>query len=407
LISKNNDMKKVLLFNLLLISSLSFAQDSTSTLIQDAIFDRPFIDNTTSKTALGGYLEANSNYFIEDGLGEGLSFEMRRFNIFLYSSISERIKFLAELEFEHGTEEIALETALLDFRVNESLNLRAGILLPQIGIVNANHDSPKWDIIDRPLSSLLIIPTTLSEVGFGVFGKFYLGNNTLSYDAYIVNGLQDGIVLNEEGITSISSGKSEEAFGEDNNGTPMYNGRVSISNREFGEFGLSYYGGVYNSYLMEGEEVDEKRSLHLIALDFSTNIKKLSIKGEYVKALIDVAEDIDESYGTEQNGGFIQATYPIIEKTMFGYTKAKINAVVRAEAVDLNQGTFKSNFTHTSTIEGNEIGNDIKAFVLGVSFRPTSSTTFRANYRKHWSTDILNNPPAMMAGFQFGFASFF
>jgi len=400
-------MKNILLYTLLLISSFSFAQDSTASLIQNAIFDRPFIENTSAKTALGGYLEANSNYFIEDGIGKGLSFEMRRFNIFLYSSISERIKFLAELEFEHGTEEIALETALLDFRINQGLNFRAGILLPQIGIVNANHDSPKWDIIDRPLSSTLIIPTTLSEVGFGLFGKFYVGNNTLSYDAYIVNGLQDGVVLNEEGITSIPSGKSVDSFEEDNNGTPMYNGRIAISNRKFGEFGLAYYGGVYNSYLMEGEEVDEKRSLHLIAFDFNTSFQKLELKGEYVKALIEVAEDIDENYGTEQNGGFIQATYPIIQKTLFGYTNAKINAVVRAEAVDLNQGTFKSNSPQTSAIEGNKIGNDIKAFVLGISFRPTSATTFRANYRKHWSTDILNNPPALMAGFQFGFASFF
>ena len=401
-------MKKIFILSLLLVSSTLVAQDTTSTILnQEAIFDRPFIENTSNKTALGGYLEANSNYFIEDGLGEGLSFEMRRFNIFLYSSISERIKFLAELEFEHGTEEIALETALLDFRINQGLNLRAGVILPQIGLVNANHDSPKWDIIDRPLSSSLIIPTTLSEVGFGVFGKFYVGNNTFSYDAYMVNGLQDGIVLNEEGITSIPSGKSEEAFAEDNNGTPMYNGRVAISNRKFGEFGLSYYGGVYNAYLMEGEAVDEKRSLHLIGLDINTSIKKLELKGEFVKALIDVAEDIDESYGTEQYGAFLQATYPIVQKTMFGYTNARINAVVRAESVDLNQGTFKNNFTHTEAIEGNKIGNEIKAFVLGLSFRPTASTTFRANYRKHWSTDILNNPPALLGGFQFGFASFF
>lgn len=400
-------MKKIFILCFMLIGFVSLAQDSTATLNQEAIYDRPFIENNISKTALGGYLEANSNYFIEDGLGEGLSFEMRRFNIFLYSSVSDRIKFLAELEFEHGTEEIALETALLDFRVNQGLNFRAGILLPQIGLVNANHDSPKWDIVDRPLSSSLIIPTTLSEVGFGVFGKFYVGNNTLSYDAYLVNGLQDGVVLNEEGMTSIPSGKSEEAFAEDNNGTPMFNGRLAISNRKFGEFGLSYYGGVYNSYLMEGEQVDEKRSLHLIAFDFNSNIKKFEIKGEYVKAIIDVAEDINESYGSEQCGGFIQVTYPIIEKTMFGYTKAKINAVIRAEAVDLNQGTFKNNFPNTETIEGINIGNEIKAFVLGVSFRPTASTTFRANYRRHKSTDIQNNPPAIMAGFQFGFASFF
>lgn len=119
MISKDKNIKNILLYTLLLISRFSFAQDSTATLIQNAIFDRPFIENTSAKTALGGYLEAYSNYFIEDGIGEGLSFEMRRFNIFLYSSISERIKLLSELEFEHGTEEIALETALLDFRINQ------------------------------------------------------------------------------------------------------------------------------------------------------------------------------------------------------------------------------------------------------------------------------------------------
>jgi len=390
-----------------LICTGLFAQDTTRVINQEAIFDRPFIDNSLSKTAIGGYLEANSNYFIEDGLGEGLSFEMRRFNIFLYSSISERVKFLAELEFEHGTEEIALETALLDFQVNQSLNFRAGILLPQIGYVNANHDSPKWDIIDRPLSSTMIIPTTLSEVGVGVFGKFYLGENTLSYDAYLVNGLQDGVIYNEEGITFIPGGKSEEAFEEDNNGTPMYNTRLAISNRKFGEFGLSYYGGVYNSYLMEGEEVDDKRSLHLLALDFHTQINKLTVKGEFVKAMIDVAEDIVESYGTEQAGGFIEFTYPVIERKICGYSNSKINTVVRLEAVDMNQGTFKNNFLYTSSIEGDNIGNETKAIVFGISFRPTEATSFRANYRKHWSIDILGNPPALLGGFQFGFASYF
>lgn len=402
-------MKKTqkLVLGLSLLCTGLYAQDTTEVINQEAIFDRPFIDNTVSKTAIGGYLEANSNYFIEDGLGEGLSFEMRRFNIFLYSSISERIKFLAELEFEHGTEEIALETALLDFRVNQALNVRAGILLPQIGLVNANHDSPKWDIIDRPLSSTMIIPTTLSEVGVGLFGKFYIGNNTISYDAYVVNGLQDGVVLNEEGITFIPAGKSEESFGEDNNGTPMYNGRLAIINRKFGEYGISYYGGVYNSYLMEGEAVDDKRSLHLLAFDFNTQINKLTVRGELVKAMIDVAEDIDESYGTEQAGGFLELTYPIIKKTLFGYEHAKINSVFRLEAVDMNQGTFKNNFLYTSSIEGDKIGNEIKAIVLGLSFRPTAATTFRANYIKHWSTDILRNPPALLGGFQFGFASYF
>ena len=93
----------------------------------ESIYKRPFID--FGKTAVGGYLEANSNYFSEDGVSEGFSMEMRRFNIFLFSKISKRVKFLSELEFEHGTEEIALETAQLDFEFSPFLNFRAGIIL--------------------------------------------------------------------------------------------------------------------------------------------------------------------------------------------------------------------------------------------------------------------------------------
>ena len=151
--------------------------DSATVIQQNAMYDRPFIGNSKAKIALGGYVEGNTNYFAEDGVSEGFGMELRRFNIFLYSNISRKIKFLAEIEFEHGTEEIAIETAQLDFEINQGLNFRAGILLPQIGLFNVNHDSPKWDVIDRPLVSSMIIPSTLSEVGFGLFGKFYFGKS--------------------------------------------------------------------------------------------------------------------------------------------------------------------------------------------------------------------------------------
>ncbi len=126
--------KNVLIIIFIYSSSFAFAQrDSVSvqkkdtTINQDAIYNRPFIQLGRSTTAVGGYLEANTNYFVTDGIPEGFSMEMRRFNIFLYSAISNRIRFLSELEFEHGTEEISLETALLDFQLNQALEFRAGI----------------------------------------------------------------------------------------------------------------------------------------------------------------------------------------------------------------------------------------------------------------------------------------
>ncbi|MBL4593650.1 MAG: hypothetical protein JKX68_07545 [Flavobacteriales bacterium] len=405
-------IKYLLLLSLFIVTSLVAQNDSTKTKFlnrinkdsiqitnQDQIYNRPFIGIGKSKTAVGGYLEGNTNYFAEDGVTEGYSMELRRFNIFLYSAISKRVKFLAELEFEHGTEEIELEMAQMDFEFNPALNFRAGILLPQIGLFNSNHDSPQWEIIERPLSSTQIIPSTLSEVGFGFFGKFYPGGSIITYNIYIVNGLQQNIIVNEEGKTFIPAGKDEEMFGEDNNGTPMYNGRLAFNNRKLGELGVSYYGGVYNSYRLEGEEVDDKRNLQIIAVDFTTKIYKATIQGEFVTASIDVPSDLEEVYGNQQMGYFAEIIYPIVKRKILGYKDAVINTTLRYEFVDYNIGTFAST--------GENIGDHIKGITVGLGFRPTAGTIIRFNYRYHRITDILGNPPAQLGGFQFGFATYF
>ena len=159
-----------LLFALAVTSAPLGAQaspDTTRRPAQDGVFNRPVVGQL-DRTAIGGYVEANSNYGVTDGIGEGFSMELRRFNIFLFSAIGSRVRFLAELEFEHGTKEIKLETALIDVRFTPSFVVRGGIILPPLGAFNLNHDSPRWNFIDRPIVSTEIIPATLSEVGFGV-----------------------------------------------------------------------------------------------------------------------------------------------------------------------------------------------------------------------------------------------
>ncbi len=47
------------------------------------------------------------------------------------------------------------------------------------------------------------------------------------------------------------------------------------------------------------------------------------------------------------------------------------------------------------------------ALVPSISFRPTSDTVFRVNYRYHWVTDFQGNDPARIAGFQLGLATYF
>jgi hypothetical protein len=368
------------------------------TLAQDGIYARPFI-GSVSFASIGGYVEGNTNYFVQDGVGDGLSMELRRFNVFLFSQISPRLRFLSELEFEHGTEEIALETALVDLQIRPGLIVRAGIVLPPIGYFNQNHDSPRWDFVERPLVSTDVIPSTLSEVGGGIYGRVALRGAILSYDAYLTNGLTDGVIGNELGRTNIPSGKSEEMFGEDNNGSPAFSGRSAVRRSSLGEVGLSYYGGYYNAFRAEGEEVDDRRWLGITALDFGVGVRGAEVRGELAHAAVDVPDGMVEIFGNVQWGGHLDVVVPVWRPRVLDYEDAVLALGVRLERVDYNRGTFAST--------GDPIRDDVTALVPAVSFRPTAGTVFRANYRYHWIRDFAGNPTSRMAGFQLGFATYF
>lgn len=373
-------------------------QSTDSTSAQDGIYARPFI-GAVSMASIGGYVEGNTNWFVEDGVSEGFSMELRRFNVFLFSQISPRVRFLSELEFEHGTEEIALETALVDLQIRPELAVRAGIILPPLGYLNQNHDSPRWDFVERPLVATDVIPSTLSEVGGGVYGRLRAGQLTFTYDAYLTNGLTDGVVGNALGRTDIASGKSEEMFAEDNNGSPALSGRVAVRSLARGEVGVSYYGGYYNSFRVEGEDVDERRWLGITALDFGVSVGSAALRGELAYASVDVPDGLAELFGDAQWGGHLDITVPVWQLRLAGYQDTRVAASLRIEHVDYNVGTFAST--------GESIRDEVTAIVPGISLRPTPGTVVRANYRYHWTRDFAGNPTNRKAGFQLGFATYF
>ena len=84
---------------------------------------------------------------------------------------------------------------------------------------------------------------------------------------------------------------------------------------------------------------------------------------------------------------------------MFGFDKAVLNAAVRFEYVDWNKGNFKST--------GDNISEEIFSAVPAISWRPTPQTVIGLNYRYSWEKYILGNPQSKLAGFQFGFSTYF
>ena len=368
----------------------------------DATYDRPFLTIDKMPVAVGGYLEANSIFSSENGQSQGLSFQARRLTIFMSSSIGKRIKFLTEIEFEDGGSHIAIEFAAMDISLFPALNVRGGIIMNPIGAFNQNHDGPKWEFVERPDVAVSLLPATWSNAGFGLYGKVYFGSWMFGYEAYLTNGFDDQIIDNEENKTFLPASKSNEArFEESNNGVPLVTGKIAIKNRNIGEVGVSYMGGVYNSFEQGGTQIDTRRRVDVLAIDINTTIRKTGtyIVGEAVLNFVDVPDTYTEQYGNKQWGTFLDIVQPVIKHKILDWQNATFNVALRLDYVDWNLGKFDST--------GAEIGDYMIALTPGISLRPSKQTVFRFNYRYQWQTDILNNPPSKSAAWLLGFSTYF
>ena len=352
-------------------------------------YDKPFVTRLFGRTAIGGYMEALWKFERTEGINEPPSFEARRFNLFTYSVVSDRLRVAAELEFEHGTEEIKLEFAFLDFEIHPALTFRGGILLSPIGKFNLAHDSPLNNLTERPLVSTLIIPAAFSEAGMGFYGAFFpTAESRLTYELYAVNGLHDGVLTAADG-TRIAEGRG--AFGEDNNSLPSLVGRLAYSPSMALEVGVSLHTGPYNRYMADDLQIDDKRNLTLAALDWEYRQGAWEVIGEIARASIDVPPSLRGLFAEQQQGLYAQMNYHFGGGWIPVMARSRFTVVGRYELVDLDAG----------------IGGDaIQRFSLGLNFRPVEDTVFKLDYRfdRLWNrVDVAERS----VGVNFSVASYF
>ncbi len=375
---------------------------NNSALNMDAVYNRPFLGLSKLPVSLGGYTEVNWQHLGTDGVSEGHQFQLRRMTLFVASSIGKKIKFLSEIEIEEGGKEIAIEFAAMDVEFHPLLNLRGGIVLNPIGAFNQNHDGPKWEFTDRPISATQLLPATWSNAGFGFFGKTYKNNWMIGYEAYLSGGFDNSIIDNEENKTFLPASKANsERFEKSASGKPLVTAKFAIKRNKICELGLSYMGGIYNKFQDEGIVLDEERSCDVFAIDFNTILPKLNtyITGEWVWVNVDVPETYTQQYGNKQQGGFLDIVQPILKKKILGWDKSVLNIACRLEFVDWNLGKFNET--------GDRIGDELWSIMPSISLRPTSQTVFRLNYRYQLQKDILGNEPAKTGGFSFGISTYF
>ena len=157
-------------------------------------------ESTRRTGPISGYMEMHLNR--PDDAPAVLDFH--RFVLLFSHSFSDRIRFVGELELEHafveGLEEageLELEQAYLDFLISRPFNVRAGMVLVPIGIINERHEPPVFHGVERPFVDTVIVPSTWFEVGAGIHGEVGEG---IRYRGYVLAPLNALEFSADEGI---------------------------------------------------------------------------------------------------------------------------------------------------------------------------------------------------------------
>lgn len=388
------------------VDSTLFRREKTDTaktgLNMDAVYSRPFLGMGKLPVAVGGYVEGNWQHAGTEGISNRHQFQFRRLTLFFASSISKRVRFLTEIEFEDGTRQLAIEFAAVDLEFHPLLNLRGGMILNPIGAFNQNHDGPKWEFTDRPLSAVTLLPATWSNPGFGFYGKWYRGAWMFGYETYVTSGLSDSLISNAAGRTSLPALKNDpNRFTGNGNGEVLWNGKLALRNDHAGELGVSAFTGVYNTWMAGGLETDRKRRCSALAIDYNHRFKKpgTSLSGEWVWISTEIPATYSQQFGALQYGGFVDLVQPVWRRPVLHWDDVEVNCSLRFEYIDFNAGAFRET--------RQAIGDEIRSLMAGIGFRPNPQTIFRFNYRYMLQRDLLGNPDIRTAVFSLGISSYF
>jgi len=195
--------------------------------------------DTETRLPVAGYMD----FHVNKESGDAFRPDFHRFVLLFGHSFSDRIKFWSELEVEHAlveggekTGEVAVEQAYLDFLITPRFNIRAGMLLTPVGIVNERHEPPSFNGVERPFVESIIIPTTWRELGFGITGDLGRG---FRYRAYMTSSL-DASRFNAE--FGIAEGKSSGFDASMRN--PATVGRLEYAGIRRLTLGTSLYSGM-------------------------------------------------------------------------------------------------------------------------------------------------------------------
>jgi len=142
--------------------------------------------------SFAGYGEAAYSKLRQSG---DATADLARFVFGIYHRFNDRLTFQSEVEWEHGVVsskdhgESEIEQAWLNYKFSDEVNVKGGLFLIPLGIINETHEPPTYYGVFRNDVETRIIPTTWRELGLGVHGVV---SGSLRYDVGLTTGFDSG-----------------------------------------------------------------------------------------------------------------------------------------------------------------------------------------------------------------------
>ncbi len=327
--------------------------------------------------SLGGYGEILWQGFDatrDDGARSGKKDEIDALRAILYFGyrFSDRIVFNSEIEFEHANTgadgEVEVEFANVDFLLHDAFNVRAGLMLVPMGILNELHEPTTFWSARRPVVESVIIPTTWAENGFGFFGD----KGPVSYRAYVVAG------LDASGFSAASGLRGGRQKGSKSTAEDLaFVGRVDFDPVPGLMFGLSgFFGNSAQDATLAGKELDVAISLWDIHASYEWRgfgLRALYAQGSVgdvteLNALLGLAGT--KSIGSRIEGWYGEAGYDVLASLD---TKQELIPFVRYEDFD-TQARVPAGFAR-------DPANARSIWTYGFAYKPHPQVVIKLDYQ--------------------------
>lgn len=324
---------------------------------------------------LGGYGEVLYNQPVESN-GE---LDVQRLVMLFGYKFDERVQFVTEIEFEH-VKEVYVEQAFVNYSVANAVNIRAGLMLVPMGIINEFHEPTTFNGVERPSMDNKIVPTTWREIGIGVAGR--MDGLALRYQAYLFNGFisHDGNEGKLKGSNGLRGGRQK--------------GAESIVDQFNLSAKLDYYGlpnlrlgaAIYQGRTQADDAVNaifgSDVGVSMLGFDARYKWMNFSARGQYVHASLSDTDAYNQftgrDLGSQLEGFYLETAYNLLPIT----NKQRLDAFVRYEQYD----------THKAVAE-NTVKNpayDREEWTIGLSYHLSQGSVFKVDYQSK-STALANS----------------